>query len=129
MNPFIIGILLVGGAALLRGAADFLRGEASENEREYHTELKEQLDEEYKRQRKNRELFEVEMDKIAQQFEKEGMNRGEAMRKARLELLQKSKWKTEQVIRENQFDHFICEAKGRQNQFQNQLYHFETEKK
>jgi len=72
MNPFIIGILLVGGAALLRGAADFLRGEASENEREYHTELKEQLDEEYKRQRKNRELFEVEMDKIAQQFEKEG---------------------------------------------------------
>lgn len=128
MNPFIIGILLVGGAALLRGAADFLRGEASENEREYHTELKEQLDEEYKRQRKNRELFEVEMDKIAQQFEKEGMNRGEAMRKARLELLQKSKWKTEQVIRENQFDHFISAAKGRQNQFQNQLYHFETEK-
>ncbi|WP_114571704.1 DEAD/DEAH box helicase [Exiguobacterium flavidum] len=125
---WLVGAGLAVGAFVLSAASDFLRGEASERERERHEDLRGEIERERNRQRESAGRFAEELETLARELEEEGYQRTEALKEARVRLIKEERWKREASIRNAQYDHFISEAKARRKAFEDQIDRFAQEK-
>lgn len=125
--PVIVGALFVG-SILLSSAADFLNGEASEQEREKQRDLTQDIKKEEARQKQKEALFRKDVDALAKLFQEDGASLEEAMQKAEFEVQQREEWKKSRELRGNLFSHLICSAEERKEIFIEQIHTFQAEK-